>query len=54
MRRSALVRVLDGSSGSESRVVPAVTDKHQEAGAASVAGFAARPEGPFGSGTSAR
>uniref|UniRef100_UPI0019D21A3F hypothetical protein n=1 Tax=Streptomyces sp. SAT1 TaxID=1849967 RepID=UPI0019D21A3F len=44
---------MDGTSGSESRVVPTATNKHQEAGPAFVAGSAARPEGPIGSGTSA-
>lgn len=54
MRRRALVRVVDGSSGSESRVVPTVTFKSKEAWPVPVDGSAARPGGPFGSGTSAR
>ncbi|RPK28904.1 hypothetical protein EES39_40970 [Streptomyces sp. ADI92-24] len=54
MRRRGLVRVVDGTNGSESRAAPTVTNKHQQVGPTSVAGSAARPEGPFGSGTSAR
>ncbi len=54
MRLHAQVRVVDSGSGSESRVVPAVTLKSEEAWLVPVGGSAARPGGPFGSGTSAR
>ncbi|MFF7780466.1 hypothetical protein ACFZCG_39415 [Streptomyces tanashiensis] len=43
---------MDSSSGSESRVVPALTLKSAEAWLMPVGGSAARPKGPFGSGTS--
>ncbi|MET8724151.1 hypothetical protein [Streptomyces misionensis] len=45
---------MDSSSGSESRVVPTMTLKRIEAWLVLVGGSAARPWGPFGSGTSAR
>ncbi|MFC4508449.1 MULTISPECIES: hypothetical protein [Streptomyces] len=46
---------MDSTSGSESRVVTTVTNhKQQQAGLVPVAGSAAWPGGPFGSGTSAR
>lgn len=54
MRAREPAQAVGGTNGSESRAVPTVTNKHQEAGLASAAGSAARPEGPGGSGTSAR
>ncbi len=54
MRARGPAQAVGGTIGSESRAVQATTNKHEKAGPASVAGFAARPEGPFGSGTSAR
>ncbi|BAU68544.1 hypothetical protein SAVERM_1p97 (plasmid) [Streptomyces avermitilis MA-4680 = NBRC 14893] len=53
VRHRARVRVVDSSSGSESRVVPAVTLTSEEARPVPVGGSATRPRGPFGSGTSA-
>ncbi|GGZ29137.1 hypothetical protein GCM10010327_69370 [Streptomyces nitrosporeus] len=54
MRLHVQLRVVDSSSGSESRVVPAVTLKGEEAWLVPVGGSAARPGGPFGFGTSVR